>query len=184
MFPATILLPQAAPGDTLYVTPSSRPVPGGDFTNLTATLDKTLTERLGIGIQNGYNWIGRKDASTLVGWQNLLAYVKYEAILDPPHEFLFSVGTAHEFGGTGTRRVGAPQNGATWVPTTFFAKGLGDLPIGYLRPFAVQGFTTYQLSSGCAARRITSWPGSPSNIRSRTCNQRSEPSICQMCCAG
>jgi hypothetical protein len=148
VFPATILLPQAAPGDTLYVTPSSRPVPGGDFTNLTVTLDKTLTERLGIGIQNGYNWIGRKDASTMVGWQNLLAYVKYEAILDPEHEFLFSVGTAHEFGGTGTRRVGAPENGATLVPTTFFAKGLGDLPIGYFRPLALQGFATYQLSSG------------------------------------
>jgi hypothetical protein len=148
VFPATILLPQAAPGDTLYVTPSTVPVPGGDATNLTATLDKTLTERLGIGIQNGFNWIGRKDASTLVGWQNLLAYVKYEAILDPEHEFLFSVGTAHEFGGTGTRRVGAPENGATLVPTTFFAKGLGDLPIGYFRPLAFQGFATYQLSSG------------------------------------
>ena len=121
---------------------------GDDATNLTVTLDKTLTERLGVGVQDGYNWIGRNGASTLVGWQNLLAYVKYEAILDPPHEFLFSIGTAHEFGGTGTRRVGAPQNGATLVPTVFFAKGLGDLPIGYLRPLAAQGFTTYQLSSG------------------------------------
>jgi len=148
IFPATILLPQAAPGDALYVTPSTRPVPGGNATNLTATLDKTLTERLGIGIQDGYNWIGRNNASTLVGWQNLLAYVKYEAILDPAHEFLFSIGTAHEFGGTGTRRVGAPENGATLVPTTFFAKGLGDLPIGYFRPLGLQGFATYQLSSG------------------------------------
>jgi hypothetical protein len=148
VFPATVLLPQAAPGDALYVTPSTRPVPGGDFTNLTTTLDKTLTERFGIGIQDGYNWVGRKEASTLVGWQNFMAYVKYEAILDPPHEFLFSIGAAHEFSSTGTRRVGAASNGATRVPTVFFAKGLGDLPIGYLRPLALQGFTTYQLSSG------------------------------------
>lgn len=148
VFPATILLPQAAPGDDLYVTPSTLPVPGGNATNLTATLDKLLTERLGIGIQDGYNWIGQDNASTQVGWQNLLAYVKYEAILDPPHEFLFSIGAAHEFGGTGTRRVGAPENGATLVPTTFFAKGLGDLPIGYFRPLGLQGFATYQLSSG------------------------------------
>ena len=149
IFPATILLPQAAPTDALYVTPSTQPVSGGNATNLTVTLDKLLTERLGIGIQDGYNWIGRNTASTLVGWQNLLAYVKYEAILDPPHEFLFSVGTAHEFGSTGTRRVGA-QNGATLVPTTFFAKGLGDLPIDYLRPLALQGFATYQLSAAPA----------------------------------
>jgi hypothetical protein len=33
IFPATILLPQAAPGDTLYVTPSTVPVPGGDATD-------------------------------------------------------------------------------------------------------------------------------------------------------
>jgi hypothetical protein len=149
IFPATILLPQAAPTDALYVTPSTQPVSGGNATNLTVTLDKLLTERLGIGIQDGYNWIGRNNASTLVGWQNLLAYVKYEAILDPPHEFLFSLGTAHEFGSTGTRRVGA-QNGATLVPTTFFAKGLGDLPIDYLRPLALQGFATYQLSAAPA----------------------------------
>jgi len=37
------------------------------------------------------------------------------------------------------------------VPTTFFAKGLGDLPIEYLRPFALQGFATCELSSGRAA---------------------------------
>jgi hypothetical protein len=148
LFPATVLLPQVAPTDAVYVTPSTRPVSGGNLTNLTGTFEKLLTERLGIGIQNGYNWIGRTDASTLVGWQNLSAYVKYEAILDPPREFLFSIGTSHEFGGTGTRRVGAPRNGATLLPTTFFAKGFGDLPIDYLRPLAVQGFATYQLSSG------------------------------------
>src|SRR5262249_20695034 len=102
----------------------------------------------GIGVQDGYNWIGRTDAATLVGWQNLSAYVKYEAILDPPHEFLFSIGATHEFGGTGTRRAGAASDGATRVPAVYFAKGLGDLPIGYLRPLALQGFTTYQLSSG------------------------------------
>jgi hypothetical protein len=148
VFPATILLPQAAPGDAVYVTPSTRPVPGGDFTNLTTTLDKTITERFGIGIQDGYNWIGRTDASTLVGWQNLITSVKYEAILDPPREFLFTIGATHEFAGTGTHRVGAASDGATRVPTVYCAKGLGDLPIGYLRPLALQGFTTYELSSG------------------------------------
>jgi hypothetical protein len=155
IFPATVLLPQPAPTDAVYVTPSTRPVPGGDATNLTGTLDKTLIERLGVGIQDGYNWIGRNNASTLDGWQNLLAYVKYEAILDPEHEFLASIGAAHEFGGTGTNRVGAPSTGATLVPTMFFAKGFGDLPIGYFRPLAMQGFATYQLSSG---------PSRPDNI--------------------
>ena len=148
VFPATILLPQPAPTDALYTTPSYAPVSGGNVTNVTATLDKMITERLGVGIVEGYNWVGQNAGSTLVGWQNLLAYVKYEAISDPPHEFLFSLGTAHEFGDTGTRRIGASQKGATLVPTVFFAKGLGDSPIDYLRPVALQGFTTYQLSDG------------------------------------
>ena len=59
IFPATVLLPQPAPTDAVYVTPSTRPVPGGDATNLTGTLDKTLIERLGVGIEDGYNWIGQ-----------------------------------------------------------------------------------------------------------------------------
>jgi len=53
----TIVLTQPAPSDTLCVMPSTRPVLGGG----------TLAERFGIGIQNRYNCIGRKDASTLVG---------------------------------------------------------------------------------------------------------------------
>jgi len=65
--PSTFVLTQAAPSDTLYVTPSTRPVLGGDFIDLTPAVDTTLTERFGIGIQDGYSCIGRKDASTLVG---------------------------------------------------------------------------------------------------------------------
>src|SRR5260370_479584 len=39
IFPATLLLPQAAPTDALYVTPSSQPAPGGTATDFTASLD-------------------------------------------------------------------------------------------------------------------------------------------------
>ena len=72
LFPATVLLPQAAPAMRVYVTPSTRPVLGRQPHQFDRLLSRRLlTERLGIGIQNGYNWIGRTDASTLVGWQNL-----------------------------------------------------------------------------------------------------------------
>jgi hypothetical protein len=58
------VLTQAAPSDTLYVTPSTRPVLGGDFVNLTSTVDKTLTERFGIGIQDGYTVSGGRRLDT------------------------------------------------------------------------------------------------------------------------
>jgi hypothetical protein len=67
VFPLTVVLTQAAPSDTLYVTPSTRPALGGGFLNLIPLSTKPFAERFGIGIQNRYNCIGRKDASTLVG---------------------------------------------------------------------------------------------------------------------
>lgn len=144
-FPATILLPQSAPADELYLTPQSQPVPGGQATNLSLTFDKTLTERLGIQFEDGYNWIERNRASTLTGWQNLETTVKYLAVRDPPHETLVSLGFDREWGGTGAVRIGASPKGAT-TPTVYFAKGLGDLDIGYLRPLAITGSVGYQFA--------------------------------------
>jgi hypothetical protein len=144
-FPATILLPQAAPADQLYVTPTSQPVSGGQSTDVAVNFVQLLTENLGVQFGEEYTWLGRNGASTETGWQNLETIVQYRAILDPAAESLVSLGIAQEWGGTGTQRVGALPNGAT-APTIYFAKGLGDLDIGYLRPFAVTGEIAYQFA--------------------------------------
>lgn len=144
-FPATILLPQAAPADEFYVTPESVPVIGGEATRLDFTFDKTLTERLGVQLSDGYTWLGRDNASTLSGWQNLQLVVKYLAIRDAQHEALLSLGLSREWGGTGAPAIGALSSGAT-TPTVYFAKGLGDLDIGYLRPLALTGVLGYQFA--------------------------------------
>ena len=57
---------------------------------------------------------------------------QYLAILDPPHEALVTLSVDREWGGTGTRRAVDSPKGAT-TPTVYFAKGLGDFDIGYLR---------------------------------------------------
>ena len=77
---------------------------------------------------------------------------QYLAILDPPHEALLSLGVDREWGGTGTRRIGASPKGAT-SPTVYFAKGMGDLDLGYLRPFAVTGSIGYQFADAPPAPR-------------------------------
>ena len=154
IFPATILFSQAAPTDALLrdavdLNRSS----GGNATNLTVTLDKLLTERLGIGIQDGYNWIGRHNASTLVGWQNLLAYVKYEAILDPPHEFLFSVGA-----GARIRRHRHPpgrrpvKRRRHWCRRRFLPKDSAICRSTISARWPLQGFATYRVASAPRAR--------------------------------
>jgi hypothetical protein len=144
-FPAMILLPQVAPADQLYVTPTTQPVSGGRSTDVAVNFAKTLTERLGVRFEEDYNWISRNGASTLSGWHNLAMITQYLAVLEPVHEALLTLGVNREWGDTGTRRIGASPKGAT-TPTVYFAKGMGDLDLDYLRPFAVTGSIGYQFA--------------------------------------
>jgi hypothetical protein len=151
LFPATLVLPQIAPGDEFYVNAMTLPQAGGTAgaasraSNFTATYTKTITDRLGIVIDETWTRIDRVGAGSFNGWQNTDMAVKYLAIVDQPHEFLFTIGLDREFGGTGALRAGASTSGAT-TPTVFFGKGLGDLDIGYWRPFAVTGTVGYQIA--------------------------------------
>jgi len=145
IFPASILLPQVAPSDETYLTTSTQPTADGRATSLSGVFDKSLTERWGIAIEDGDNWLDRPHASSRTGWQNLELTVRYLAVVDQTHEFLLSAGVDREFGGTGARGIGADPHGAT-TPTLYFAKGLGDLDIGYLRPLAVTGTLGYQVA--------------------------------------
>jgi hypothetical protein len=148
LFPATILLPQIAPGDEFYTNVMAMPLtPSGVgtpnyVTNFDEVYAKTITDRLGIFVEETDTRIDQVHAGTLSGWQNFDMSLKYLTILDLPHEFLFTLGLDREFGDTGARRVGASPSGAT-TPQVFFGKGLGDLDIGYLRPLAVTGFAGY-----------------------------------------
>jgi hypothetical protein len=111
--------------------------------NLTATYTKTITDRLGLVIDETWTRLDLAGGGAAYGWQNHDMALKYLAVLDPPHEFLLTLGLDREFGGTGAARVGATRSGAT-TPTVFFGKGLGDLDIGFLRPLAIAGFVGYQ----------------------------------------
>jgi hypothetical protein len=155
IFPGTLILPQIAPTDEAYIqgaTPfgGTMPVPP----NVTRRSDsiwffgKTLTEGLGIRFRDVYTRLDQAGKSSLYGWQTLTASAQYEALLDGPHEFLFSVGVDRQFGGTGAGRVqrrGFSGVGAT-IPSFFFGKGLGDLDIGYLRPLAIAGTFGYLIA--------------------------------------
>jgi len=151
LFPATLVLPQIAPGDEFYVNAMTLPSAGGTAgaasraSNFTATYTKTITDRLGIVLDETWTRIDRVGAGSSNGWQNTDTAVKYLAIVDQPHEFLFTVGLDREFGGTGALRAGASASSAT-TPAVFFGKGLGDLDIGYWRPLAVTGSVGYQIA--------------------------------------
>jgi hypothetical protein len=139
-FPAMILLPQIAPADQIYFTPTTQPVAEGQSTDLAINFAKRLTERLGVRFEEDYFWLGHNT-----GWQNLDIVTQYLVILDPMREALVTIGVDQELGGTGARRIGAASQGAT-TPTIYFGKGMGDFDIGYLRPFAVTGVIGYQFA--------------------------------------
>src|SRR5271169_293655 len=71
VFPALILLPQVAPADQIYLTPTTQPMSEGRSTDVALNFAKTLTERLGVRFEEDYTWLGRNFGSTQTGWQNL-----------------------------------------------------------------------------------------------------------------
>lgn len=147
LFPATVLLPQIAPSDEFYIDAVTLPQTGGATraSDVTATYAKTITDNLGVEIEESWTAIGQSGAGTSYGWQNLDSELKYLAVNNPDHEFLLALGLDRETGGTGATRVGAFSSGAT-TPRVYFAKGLGDLDIGYLRPLAVEGYGGVQFA--------------------------------------
>jgi hypothetical protein len=151
LFPASILLPQIAPSDDAYLTSGTQPLHSAALpsssdrlTNASVVFNKTITERLSVGIEDGWNRFDQAGAGTASGWQNLETTIKYLAVLDPTHELLLSVGADREWA-NGAQGIGASTSGAT-TPAVYFGKGFGDLGLPALRPFAITGTVGYQLA--------------------------------------
>jgi hypothetical protein len=151
VFPAMLVLPQFAPGNELYNWDETLPQsPAGigtpwHETNATLGMQKTITDRLGVTVEETWTQLKTVKAGDLDGTQNLDTELKYLAIDSQAHEFLLTLGVDREFGGTGAARVGAFASGAT-TARLYLSKGLGDLDIGPLRPFAVGTLFGYQIA--------------------------------------
>jgi hypothetical protein len=61
-----------------------------------------------------------------------------------------SIGVVRTFAGTGSHQVTEGSVSST-APTLYFGKGLGDYPVGYLRPFAITGELGYAVSDSPGA---------------------------------
>jgi hypothetical protein len=107
--------------------------------------DKRITPNTALILNDGYNVLDTESSKTEAGWQNLFITGKWQAYTSATHEFVVSLGVIREIGGSGTTHIGADRFGAT-APTGYFGKGLGDLPIPVLRPFAVTGELSYVIA--------------------------------------
>ena len=134
----------------------SGPTPEVDFG---FEYDKTITPNTALILNYGYDIQRMAGAKTLTGFENLFVTGKWQAYTNAPHEFVLSLGVIREIGDTGTTRIGADEYGAT-SPTGYFGKGLGDLPIGLLRPLAVTGELSYTIADKALKATQPAFPAS------------------------
>src|SRR5271165_4582226 len=121
-----------------------------DLSTLGFEYDKRITENFGFAINDGYQWLRTPGAKTANGWRNLDVTLKYTPYVNDEHEFIVSVGAVRTFAGSGASGtngavLGNDASGST-TPTLYWGKGFGDLPVGWLRPFAITGTIGYQIA--------------------------------------
>jgi hypothetical protein len=107
--------------------------------------DKTITDNTALIINGGYNIQQTNGSKTQTGFDDFIVTGKWQAYTNAAHEFVVSLGLQQEIGGSGAGRTGADRTGYT-APTGYFGKGLGDVPISFLRPFAVTGELSYAIA--------------------------------------
>jgi hypothetical protein len=112
--------------------------------------DKRITETTALIYNQGYDLFQTPGQNNKTAFENIVITGKWQGYTNPDHEFVASFGVQREmYGGPATANIGGDFYGAT-APTLYFGKGLGDLPIGNLRPLAVTG----ELSLAVPDRRL------------------------------
>jgi hypothetical protein len=143
VFPTTLTMDDPGVSDevslpTIALTPTS----SAQSNSYGYEWDKTITEDLGFAV-NGDYLTQRSPTQKSGGWDNITVTLKdqHPCITRYKHEELtWSMGLVRLIPGTGStqlRNGGVIANVGSTAPTFYFGKGLGDLPAGYLRPFAI-----------------------------------------------
>jgi len=148
VFPATLTIDDPAVGDELSLPTIDSYTVGDTGTgngyrqhDYGFEWDKTITKDFGFAIDDGYTREDLNAGGHLQGGQDLTLTLKWANYVNPEHEFMTSLGVIRQFGETGSSTVDNPASSTQ--PTLYFGKGLGELPIGYLRPLAITGTTGY-----------------------------------------
>jgi hypothetical protein len=156
MFPATLAIDDPGVADELSLPTVSAFKSGDDPSvkelDLSGEYSKRITEDFAVSFSPTWTHLSAPGGPLLTGasgFQNLETTFKYRLYKNPEHEFVMSVGLNIEWGGSGAQDVGADRF-TTYTPTLYFGKGLGDLPIGWARAFAVTGQVGYAIPGSAA----------------------------------
>jgi hypothetical protein len=146
VFPATLTIDDPGVNDELVLPTfaymaASNPdgTPGSISYSLGWEYDKTITPDLALSIgSDGFTWQKNPQAQ---GWANIETEAKYVFYQNPEHEAILATAVDVEWGNTGSpQSASLPSDPFTTItPKVFAGKGFGDLPVDWMRPFAVTG---------------------------------------------
>lgn len=159
-FPATLITDDPFVADEWSFPTVSWSRDEDDVATSTASLDfaKRITANLGVEVAETYIRQRPTGHPSIEGFDNLSAGLKYQLLVDGPHETIFAIGVDTDIAGTGAKRIGA-DDFTTVTPAFFFGKGFGDLspPISLVRPLAITG------SVGVGIPAVVRMPGGPAD---------------------
>jgi hypothetical protein len=151
MFPVTLAIDDPGVADEISLPTISAFKTGDDPSvkelDISGEFSKRITEDFGVSFSPTWTHIstpGGPNMTGASGFQNLDTNFKYRVFKNAEHEFVMSVGLSVEWGGSGAQDVGADRF-TTYTPTFYFGKGLGDIPVGWIRPFAITGQVGYAI---------------------------------------
>ncbi|MFZ1991497.1 MAG: hypothetical protein WAW96_17200 [Alphaproteobacteria bacterium] len=147
-FPATIATDDPAVAEELSLPTVSwiKNSDGAEEISLASEYSKRITPNFGVSFEESWSRIHAPGGPNEYGFDNLGTSFKYRFFKSDEAETIASAGVDIDWGGTGTRHLGA-ESFTTFTPTLFFGKGMGDLPdsLALVKPFAVTGLVGYSL---------------------------------------
>jgi hypothetical protein len=162
-FPATLTIDDPGVNDELalptmswFKTPTTADALGFKQRDVSGEFSKRITDDFAVSVGSTWSKLYAPGGPAMTGangFQNLETSFKYRLYKNDEHEFVFSAGLNVEWGGSGAQSVGA-ERFTTYTPTIFFGKGLGDLPIDWIRPFAVTGVFGYAIPGNRATTSV------------------------------
>jgi hypothetical protein len=178
MFPVTLTIDDPGVADELSLPTVSAfktgDMPPAKETDISGEYSKRITEDFGVSFSPTWTHLYAPGGAAMTGasgFQNVETNFKYRVYKDPEHEFVFSVGLDVEWGGSGAQGVGADRF-STYTPTVYFGKGFGDLPIGWMRAFAVTGQVGYAIPRRSATTTIGTDPDTGDTVFDTEFNPR------------
>jgi hypothetical protein len=147
VFPVTVNFDDPGVGDELRLPQLvwQRDAGPENFSQLQWEWDKTITPMTALVYNQGYGRLQAAGTKTHSGFENAFVTGKWQAYTDIEREFVISLGVMREFGGGRTaENIDGDAYGST-APAVWAGKGLGDYPIGALRPLAITGQLSYAI---------------------------------------